>query len=117
MKRPLINPYPASCGKILTALTVMDLVNMDEVCTVSSASAAVPEASFYLEEEREINRGAAVGKPVNREMMPVMAFSERCQRFEPLFVYLLNLKGGRCAGSAELKNTNGLPAEGHDNRL
>ncbi|MGI6361105.1 MAG: D-alanyl-D-alanine carboxypeptidase family protein [Bacillota bacterium] len=106
---------PASCGKILTALTVMDLVNMDEVCTVSERSAAVPEASFYLEEEEKLTVEELLwGALVKSGNDACYALAEQVSGSEPLFVYLLNLKAAAVgAGSAELKNTNGLPAEGH----
>lgn len=107
--------HPASCGKILTAITVLDLADLNEKTTISAAAEAVDESSIYLEEGQEwllndLLRGALI-KSANDACF---ALGEAVAGNEPLFVYMLNLKASLLgAKSANLCNTNGLPAEDH----
>ena len=107
--------HPASCGKVLTAITVMDLVDLNEKTMISAEAEAVDESSIYLEEGQvwqldDLLRGALI-KSANDACY---ALGEAAAGNEPFFIYLLNLKASLLgAKQATLCNTNGLPAENH----
>ncbi|MGI5891493.1 MAG: D-alanyl-D-alanine carboxypeptidase family protein [Bacillota bacterium] len=106
---------PASCGKIITAITAMEMADSDQFCWISKNVEKVGEASIDLREGdvytlEELLKGALI-KSGNDACY---AIGENLAGSEPFFVYWLNLKSLAIgAFSANLQNTNGLPAENH----
>jgi len=107
---------PASTGKIITALLTLDMVDdLREQTTVSARAAAVEEMSLYLREGEVLTlEDLLKGALVHSGNDACYALAEAVAGSEPLFVHWLNMKAATLgAFSANLQNTNGLPAEGH----
>lgn len=106
---------PASTGKIITAITAMDMAAGDTLCTISSTAANVGESSINLTPGMQYTLDDLLqGALVRSGNDACYAIGENIAGFEPLFVHWLNLKAATLgAWSANLLNTNGLPAKGH----
>jgi D-alanyl-D-alanine carboxypeptidase (penicillin-binding protein 5/6) len=106
---------PASCGKIITAITALEMADTQLLCTVSQSASAVGESSIHIHAGdvftlHDLLKGALI-KSGNDACF---AIAENMAGSEPFFVYWLNMKSLAIgAFSANLKNTNGLPQEGH----
>lgn len=106
---------PASTTKILTALLMLDIAPEERLVSVSPTAASVGESNIGLQSGEQFKLGelldAALLKSANDACF---AIAEGAVGSEPLFVRLMNIKADALgAGGAVLKNTNGLPAEGH----
>lgn len=106
---------PASTGKIVTALLALDMAGLDERTTVSARAAAVEEMSLYLRAGEELTLADLLtGALVHSGNDACYAIAEAVAGSEPLFVHWLNMKAAALgAYQTRLKNTNGLPLEGH----
>lgn len=106
---------PASTTKILTAITVIEAMPLDAICSVSAKAEAVDEASIYLTCGQSFTvldlLYAAMLKSANDACY---CLAENFAGSEEFFVKLLNWKAFAIgANSAILKNTNGLPHPEH----
>ncbi len=106
---------PASTSKILTAITVLDMVNLQEIAEVSAAAAAVGESSIYLRQgERLQVEELLAGALMHSGNDACVALAEHTAGNEALFIDWLNLKANTLGiYDAHLANANGLPAEDH----
>jgi len=106
---------PASTGKIITAITAMDMASGETICNISSGAANVGESSVHLTPGTQYTLDDLLqGALVRSGNDACYAIGENIAGSEPLFVHWLNLKAAVLgAWSANLLNTNGLPAEGH----
>jgi len=106
---------PASTGKIITAITAMDMGSSDMICTISPTAAAVGESSIHLTPGMQYSLDDLLqGALIRSGNDACYAIGENIAGSEPLFVHWLNLKAAAVgAWSANLLNTNGLPSKGH----
>lgn len=106
---------PASTGKIITAITAMDMAPGDTICTISYAAANVGESSIHLTPGTQYTLDDLLqGALIRSGNDACYAIGENIAGSEPLFVHWLNLKAATLgAWSARLLNTNGLPVKGH----
>ncbi|MEG2213486.1 MAG: D-alanyl-D-alanine carboxypeptidase, partial [Clostridiales bacterium] len=106
---------PASTSKIITALTVLDLADVNEIASISPAAAAVGESSIHLRPGESLTvEDLLKGALLRSGNDACFALAEQTAGSERLFVQWLNLKT-QALGiyDANLVNTNGLPAENH----
>lgn len=107
---------PASTGKIATALLALKLSgDLEREVSVSEAAAAVGESSIYLRPGEMLTLADLLrGALVHSGNDACFALAEAVAGSEPLFVHWLNMQALLLgAYSACFRNTNGLPAEGH----
>ncbi len=106
---------PASTGKILTALTAIDMADYQQNCQISAAAAAVGESSINLVAGENLSLDDLLqGALIQSGNDACHAIAENLAGSEPFFIYWLNLKAAAIgAYSTDFKNSNGLPAEGH----
>jgi len=114
-KNAFISLPPASTTKILTAITVIEAMPLDAICSVSAKAEAVDEASIYLTQGQSFTvldlLYAAMLKSANDACF---CLAENFAGSEEFFVKLLNWKAFAIgATSSILKNTNGLPHPEH----
>lgn len=108
---------PASTCKIATALLTLKLSDdLERAVTVSPAAAAVGESSIDLKAGEELTLADLLrGALVRSGNDACFALAEAVAGSEPLFVHWLNVQALLLgAYSACFRNTNGLPAEGHE---
>ncbi|MEG1500571.1 MAG: D-alanyl-D-alanine carboxypeptidase [Clostridiales bacterium] len=103
---------PASTLKIITAITALDLGNIQENCLVGANAAQTGESSIHLREGEQLTlRELLFGALLRSGNDACVAVGENIAGSEGLFVEWLNLKAASLSAfSASLKNTNGLPA-------
>ncbi len=106
---------PASTGKILTALTAIDMADYQQNCHISAAAAAVGESSINLTAGENLSLGDLLqGALIQSGNDACHAIAENLAGSEPFFIYWLNLKAAVLgAYSTNFENSNGLPADGH----
>lgn len=106
---------PASTTKILTALLALNMAEPDTQTVISAAAEAVGEATIYLRAGERLSLGDLLyGTLLRSGNDAAYAVSETVAGSEPLFVRWMNLKAHSLgAYSTDFKNTNGLPAQGH----
>ncbi len=106
---------PASTSKILTAITVLDITQLDEVAQISAKAAAVGESSIHLRlgetlTVEELLKGALLRSGNDA----CVALAEQAAGEEALFIHWLNTKAHSLGiYDANLVNCNGLPAQNH----
>ena len=106
---------PASTGKILTAITALDLLGGDTICQISSRADAVGESTIGLNSGEEWTLDDLLqGALIRSGNDACYAIGENIAGSEGLYVEWLNLKAHVLgAYQSTIKNTNGLPLEGH----
>ena len=107
---------PASTCKVLTAIMAMELASPAEQVTISAQAAAVGESSIYLREGEVLTMDDLLKAAlIHSANDACYALAEQVAGSEALYVYWLNQKAHALgAYSAAYRNTNGLPAAGHE---
>lgn len=106
---------PASTSKILTAITALDMALGDDICYISDKADAVGESTIGITSGERWSLDALLqGALIRSGNDACFAIAENLAGTEPAYVEWLNLKA-KTLGAYEttVKNTNGLPYDGH----
>lgn len=106
---------PASTSKILTAIAALETTEMESRYKVSEKAAAVGESNINLQTGEEFDvYNLLLGALIHSGNDACYALAEHVAGSEELFIHWLNLKAkAMLAHSAQMVNSNGLPAENH----